>query len=66
MKYTKEFEKYWKKSNKDIDMGDEYPWEIWDDLKIASFRAWKAGIEKTKRNYDLHEHRNMTNKFLPF
>jgi len=65
MKYTKDFEKYWKNANKGL--GFDFTWDIWDDMKIASFRAWKAGIEKTKRDYGLIQHKSMEpSKFLPF
>ena len=51
MKYTKDFEMYWQNANKDL--GSDFAWDIWNDMKIVSFRAWNAGINKTKRDYCL-------------
>jgi len=60
MKYTKDFEKYWKSANKDLGYDCTWnTWDIWNDMKIVSFRAWEAGIAKTKRDYDLIQHKSM-------
>ena len=63
MKYTKEFEKYWRNTNIEfwntkVKLGLE---EIndWEKIKRVAFRAWKAGIDKTKRDYDLIQHKSM-------
>jgi len=46
MKYTKAFEKYWDCAERS-DL-----WE-WGEVKRIAFLAWKAGINKTKRDYCL-------------
>jgi len=54
MKYTKDFEKYWSRIEK----------RIWLSLHLGqlaktkriAFLAYKAGIEKTKRDYCLVKH----------
>ena len=62
MKYTKAFEKYWKNAKADVDVGFQ-----WERVKKIAFLAWKAGIDKTKRDYDLIQHKSMEpSKFLPF
>jgi hypothetical protein len=72
MKYTKEFEKYWWNTRKsrmdyiyDVKFHDLEDLE-WDILKQIIFRAWKAGIDKTKRDYNLIKPRDESPKFLPF
>jgi len=54
MKYTKDFEKYWTRAKQDIDVGTQ-----WYKLKEIAFLSWKAGIDKTKRDYDLIQHKSM-------
>ena len=69
MKYTKNFEKYWKNKKdpnfKDLEEMVFTKWE-WEHIKKIAFRAWKAGIEKTKRDSDLIKPRDESSKFLYF
>jgi hypothetical protein len=51
MKYTKDFEKYWNNSP-GANFHNLELWQ-WDEIKRVAFRAWKAGINKTKRDYCL-------------
>jgi hypothetical protein len=63
MKYTKDFEKYWKNARQNIYDGEN---SVSENVKHVASRAWKAGIEKTKRDYDLIQHKSMEpSKFLP-
>ena len=64
MKYTKAFEKYWKNANKDL--GSDFTWDIWNDMKIVSFRAWEAGQRKIKDDFCLIKPKDFADKFLPF
>ena len=59
MKYTKEFEKYWDCAERS-DL-----WE-WGEVKRIAFLAWKSGINKTKKDYDLVKPRDESPKFLSF
>ena len=55
MKYTKDFEKYWSKVMFEFSFRDGSE----EQFKRVAFRAWKAGIDKTKRDYDLIQHKSM-------
>jgi hypothetical protein len=50
MKYTKAFEKYYKNTKPMFHNLELYQWE---QIKIISFHAWKAGQRKTKEDYNL-------------
>lgn len=65
MNYTKAFEKYWGVVCMQVNKKVGY-WQS-STIKEIAFRAWKAGIDKTKRDYGLIKHKNEeSSKFLPF
>jgi len=61
VKYTKEFENYWEKAE-----GANYRTVDRGVIKSIAFLAWKSGINKTKKDYDLVKPRDESPKFLPF
>ena len=55
MKYTRDFEMYWRNATgqkKDVFRINEISRE--EEIKLSSFRAWKAGQKNIKYKYDLN------------
>jgi len=63
MKYTKDFEKYWKNARQNIYDGEN---SVSENVKHVASLAWNAGINKTKRDYCLIKPKDFADKFLPF
>ena len=50
MKYTKDFEKYWKNARQNIYDGEN---SVSENVKHVASLAWKAGQKNVKYKYDL-------------